>query len=461
MRGGMVRCAVVFCLCVLAPGPVARAAHGAAATGEVAYQRARQCYYELLGDTARLQRRDQWEACLRRFWDVTKQFPRSPRTPEARFNTARLYEQLFQVSKNREDLRMAATIYRGVARLHKDHRLADDALYRAGVVYWQGFRDGANAEKMMSRVVRRHRHGDMRTSAQQFLAQRHAQGARFRPADALLPLAPPSPAIRALAADAARQVAAGGAVATRGASAQARPVASPADDAAPRPLRIVLDPGHGGDDPGARGPTGTLEKTVTLAMARKLALVLQKRLGAKVLLTRYSDRTVSLESRNQLANRNHADLFISIHANAATDPAQHGIQTYYLNNASDDAARRLAARENAVAGRPMSDVDHIMSSMLQNAFTEDSRLLADAVHRGLVTTLGTHYAAVNDQQVRSAMFYVLVGAKSPAILVETSYVSNPREEARLRDPKYQNTIVNGIADGIGRFLRARRQDATL
>lgn len=413
---------------------------------EAEYQAARQCYYALINDPARQKQREHWEDCTRRFLRVESKYPRSQRTADALFSTAKLYEQLFQASKNREDLKDAARTYQSMAKRYDKSRLADDALYRAGVIYWNGFHDKERARDAMGKVLKWHGDGDMAPVAKRFIAQLEAvKGAA--PIDALLPITP-VPIV----------------VATREITAPPPPrnlgTSEPQNSSPPR-CHIAIDPGHGGKDPGTTGHRGSLEKAVTLSISKRVARVLKKQLACDVSLTRVKDQFVSLDERNSIANRQQSDLFISIHANAAPSPSAHGVQTYYLNNASDDAAQRLAARENTMAGKSLSEVEHIVNTMLQNAFTEESRRLADTVHRALITRLQGKYTEIQDQKVRSALFYVLVGAKSPSILVETSYLSNPREEVRLMNATYQETIAQGIADGVQQFLRTRRSDTTL
>jgi len=217
----------------------------------------------------------------------------------------------------------------------------------------------------------------------------------------------------------------------------------------------VIDPGHGGDQKGAVGPGGTKEKDIALAISKKLANQIRKKTGAKVYLTRSGDKTLSLEARDRFAVRRGADLFISVHANAATNRSMSGIETYYLNNATDRAAQKLAARENRASRKKLSDVEHILSTMLQNIDTVESRKLAIKVQGSLMKRMRKRYPGVKNRKVRSALFYVLVGAKCPAILVETSFISNPREEKRLKNKNYQDHLSIAIADGVERYLRTR------
>lgn len=214
----------------------------------------------------------------------------------------------------------------------------------------------------------------------------------------------------------------------------------------------MIDPGHGGHDHGATGPHGVKEKTLTLAISRQLAAILRTTLDAEVTLTRQDDRYIPLQDRNTLSNKLNADIFISVHANAAESPDPHGIETYYLNTASDKASKRLADRENRVFGKEISTLDKILTTMLQNANTDESRELAVAVQSSIIGGLSSAYSGIMDKHVKTALFYVLVGSKVPGILVETGFVSNPLEEKRLNSPKYQRQLAEAIAAGVRRYL---------
>ncbi len=227
-------------------------------------------------------------------------------------------------------------------------------------------------------------------------------------------------------------------------------------DMASKPLRIVIDPGHGGADTGAIGPNGVMEKTVTLALSKKLAAELEEKTGASVYLTRTKDIDVPLEKRNAFANTKKADLFISVHANANKNKKVSGIETYYLNNATDEAAKRLALRENKSAAKPQGEVDRILLTLFQNYNTEESKIFADDVHKTMIKSLTKRYKDLKDHDVKSALFYVLVGAKCPGILVETSFISNPVEEKRLTNPTYQENIANAIAAGVERYIKINK-----
>jgi N-acetylmuramoyl-L-alanine amidase len=250
-----------------------------------------------------------------------------------------------------------------------------------------------------------------------------------------------------------------------------QPAAPPAASTPPRvavPLpsgrpKIVLDPGHGGTDPGAHG--FAVEKHVTLAIARDLAGLLRDRLGAEVVLTRAGDTTLPLAARTERANAEAADLFVSIHANASPSRRLHGIETYYLNNTNDRGSIRLAAMENGLdlitRARRGADLRYILSDLVQVGKMEESIALATAVQRGLVGHLAERYGGVADLGVKRGPFYVLVGAYMPCVLVETSFLTHPGEGRRLASRVYREAVAEGIYRGIERFLADARRARTL
>jgi N-acetylmuramoyl-L-alanine amidase len=218
--------------------------------------------------------------------------------------------------------------------------------------------------------------------------------------------------------------------------------------------RVIVDAGHGGHDSGAIGPTRLKEKEVTLGLARRLA----KRLtaaGFEVILTRNRDSTVALEDRTARANTARGDLFVSLHANAHPRRDKRGIETYYLDVTNDRYAARLAARENGAALPPQeaSDdaVQRILTDLDAKSSADASRHLARLVQREVCERVRERVGEVRDIGVKSALFYVLLGARMPAVLVETGFLSNRAEEKRLRDGKYQESIAEGIARAVERF----------
>jgi N-acetylmuramoyl-L-alanine amidase len=221
--------------------------------------------------------------------------------------------------------------------------------------------------------------------------------------------------------------------------------------------RIVVDPGHGGHDPGAIGAGGTQEKEVVLAMGLKLAERLRRELGADVVMTRSTDVFIPLEERTAIANKVNADLFVSIHANASLNRSAAGIETYYLNLAKSEKAAQLAARENNTSLEKVSVLQAILFDLMANYKINDSAHLADEVQKAAVKKLGPAFSGIRNNGVKQGPFYVLVGATMPSILVESAFISNEKEEKLLKDPRFQDTVVEGIVEGIRGYAAAARQ----
>lgn len=221
--------------------------------------------------------------------------------------------------------------------------------------------------------------------------------------------------------------------------------------ASPSLRKIVLDPGHGGKDPGAIGVKGMAEKDVVLAVAKKLAKKLKAEMGVDVVLTRREDTFIHLEDRTAIANAEDADLFISLHTNASPNPTAKGIETYYLDNTTDEAAIRLAARENGTSRKNITDLQFILSDMTQNAKLEDSITLANRLQASLVSFMGKRQGEVKDLGVKKAQFYVLVGARMPSVLVELFFITNKTEGRALTRQTYQEALVEALFKGIKKY----------
>ena len=219
--------------------------------------------------------------------------------------------------------------------------------------------------------------------------------------------------------------------------------------------KIVIDPGHGGKDPGAPGYIkGVWEKDIVLKLATTLAEKLRSRLNCEVLLTRTTDRKLTLEERTAIANTQRADLFISMHCNAAKSKKLSGIETYILNLATDEQAIAVAARENATSEKNISDLAYILNDLMKHAKIEESTRLANDVHKAIITGMKKKYTKIRDLGVKQAPFYVLLGARMPSILIESSFISNKLECKRLLTEAYRNDICNAIADGIEKYINA-------
>jgi N-acetylmuramoyl-L-alanine amidase len=218
--------------------------------------------------------------------------------------------------------------------------------------------------------------------------------------------------------------------------------------------RIVIDPGHGGKDYGAPGYLkGVHEKNVVLEIAKRLARKVESELNCDAVLTRTTDRYLTLEERTAIANTQNADLFVSIHTNAVRNSKAYGIETFFLNLATDDDAIRVAARENATSAKNISDLQSILNDLMQNAKINESSRLAAMVQSEMSLHLKNKYDYIRSKGVKQAPFYVLLGAQMPAILVETSFISNPRECKRLNSAAYQEALCDGIIRGIRKYIK--------
>jgi N-acetylmuramoyl-L-alanine amidase len=234
-----------------------------------------------------------------------------------------------------------------------------------------------------------------------------------------------------------------------------RPVVEVAAPAEGRLRTVVLDPGHGGNDYGARYE-GLHESQIALDITRRVATLLEQRLPeARILMTRNRDELVDLEQRTAFANSVAADIFVSIHLNAADDPVEHGgVTTFVLDTSNDRQANRLAARENNTTAAEVTGLERILAHLHRAEQVGESRRLAAEIQRFTLLSGRRLMPHLPDRGVKSAMFYVLVGARMPAVLVEASFLTQPEEAALLRTERYRQALADGIAEGIVRYGRA-------
>jgi len=221
---------------------------------------------------------------------------------------------------------------------------------------------------------------------------------------------------------------------------------------------VMIDPGHGGKDPGAVS-NGVLEKDINLRMAKILGKILEDK-GFQVLYTRKTDKFIPLEERTALANSKKADLFISLHCNAHKRSNVHGLEVYYLNLASSKDAVRVAARENSVTAKKISDLQVILTDLMLNSKIKESASLAEQVLDEALDYSSKFYK-LNDHGVRQAPFYVLMGAKMPAVLIEAGYITNYRERKRLQSYAYLKRMAWGISNGILAYRKQIKKFASL
>jgi len=220
---------------------------------------------------------------------------------------------------------------------------------------------------------------------------------------------------------------------------------------------IIVDPGHGGKDDGATSPNGLLEKELNLDISKRLKKILETRYGYQVILTRHDDTFIPLEERGEIANKKNADLFVSIHVNAAKRRSAHGIETYYLGVANSEQAQETATRENGELVHSVKDnqVQQILASMISTTKINASAVLASHVQERLHSSVKKKYSEVKDLGVKEGPFFVLHDTNMPSILVEVGFITNSLEERRLKRSDYLELLASAIAQGVHEFKRDR------
>jgi N-acetylmuramoyl-L-alanine amidase len=218
--------------------------------------------------------------------------------------------------------------------------------------------------------------------------------------------------------------------------------------------RIVIDPGHGGQDEGTTGVKGLLEKDLVLDVSKRLGKLIEDRMGAEVIYTRTDDTFIPLEGRTALANSKKADLFLSIHANSSPAPQVAGIETYYLNFTDSKEALDIAARENTTSQRSVFELQDIIQKITQHDKAEESRDFALRVQSALYSFSSRYNPGEKNRGVRKAPFVVLIGANMPSILAEIGFLSNPREETLLRKPDYRQKLAEALFRGVSKYAES-------
>jgi N-acetylmuramoyl-L-alanine amidase len=220
--------------------------------------------------------------------------------------------------------------------------------------------------------------------------------------------------------------------------------------------RVVIDPGHGGHDPGARA-NGLTEAELVLDVALRLEELLREE-GVDVVLTRRTNTFVPLEERTAIANRMEADLFVSVHANASPRPATSGIETYFLNFATNQQAEAVAARENASSAKTMGTLPTLLKAIALNNKLAESRELATLVQGSLMRTVSAKRRAVQSLGVKQAPFVVLIGAQMPSVLAEIGFITNRAEATLLKQPAGRHAVAEGLFEAIVKYQAALKSD---
>ncbi|UCD84034.1 MAG: N-acetylmuramoyl-L-alanine amidase [Deltaproteobacteria bacterium] len=517
------------------------------------YQAARGSYYDLKKSGTKRKYRHNWFKVIDRYIRVTKEHPKSEKADDAWFMVGELYQELYQISLLRDDLKQAIESYRKVVEDFPASNLADDAQFRIGEIYRARLEDNSQAYLEYSRVVSNFPKGDQTAKARYWCSRLQAykpapKKQKTRSVKSDLALVSEirhnsNPDYTRVVIDVEKEVAykssllpkdpeknihfprlyldlknakicpklkqpipIGNTILKRARAGQYQPdtvrvvldIESIEDHAIfhlEEPFRIIvdvwgepesiegiiarkeeakeeseeepgsfasafnlkvkkiiIDPGHGGHDPGAIGKRGLKEKDVVLSVSKLLEKKLKERLDIEVSLTRRDDTFIPLDQRAPFANTQNADLFISIHANASPRRAAYGVETYYLSLTNDEEALKVAARENATSTKKISDLQYILADLILTYNVNESPILAKFMQESLVSTLKESYSQIKDLGVKKAPFYVLINVKMPAVLVELSFISNPREEKRLRSERYQEILADGIFQGIKEYI---------
>jgi N-acetylmuramoyl-L-alanine amidase len=224
--------------------------------------------------------------------------------------------------------------------------------------------------------------------------------------------------------------------------------------------RIVLDPGHGGHDPGVNG-NGINESELVLDVALKLKKLLENTPGIEVVMTRETDVFIPLEQRTAIANREGADLFLSIHANASRNLKARGVETYFLNFAANPEAEAVAARENSTSGQTMHRLPDIVRAIALNNKIDESRDFAAMVQKSMVKGLSSRNRELQDRGVKQAPFVVLIGAGMPSVLAEISFVSNKQEGVLLKTSAYRQQIAESLFDAVQKYQKSLKAKTTI
>jgi N-acetylmuramoyl-L-alanine amidase len=522
------------------------------------------CRKSLFKSNKKMKYRHNWTRCLDKYGAIQKKYPKSDEAAWAVYFKGRMYSKLYQYSGREGDFELALGSYKELTENYPDHRLADDAQYRIGELYYAEKKNYTQAYVEFLKVDIKFPNGDMRKKARKMMDKLAAELSEEKTADTsssttggqglaqvlnirhwstpsytrvvldmeravkyeahLLKRDPKLKKPRRLYVDLKgasakdiessipirdgllRRARAGQhspdtvrvvldidsiegykifplhdpfriVVDVRGTKNEKeerkkveelkkkarkgiRRVKKPDDKISlARQLglsvqRIVIDPGHGGKDPGCLFRGGIKEKDIVLKLAKILALKIEKELDCEAILTRMDDRFLPLERRTAFANMKKGDLFVSLHINAHRQRKISGLETYFLNMATDERAVLVAARENSTSQKNISDLQTILNDLMLNTKISESSKLAHEVQSGMYGRVKKSYANVKSLGVKQAPFYVLIGAEMPAILVETGFITNPTERKRLTSTKYLETLADGIVAGMAEYIKS-------
>jgi len=218
---------------------------------------------------------------------------------------------------------------------------------------------------------------------------------------------------------------------------------------------IVIDPGHGGEDPGCMDKFGQKEKETVLDISLRLKDLLSKNNNnLEVILTRETDIFIPLENRTVIANQKKADIFISVHINSSRNKLRQGVETFYLNFSPDPRVNETAARENATTSKSISEMEVIIKKIVRNSKIIESRELAEKIHKNLIKSLSKKYADIKSLGTKGGPFWVLIGGEMPSVLIEIAHLSNPKDAQKLKDATFRQQVAQGIFEGIIEYIQS-------
>jgi len=376
----------------------------------------RQSFLRLRNIDSHITRRDEWDKLLASYDRYLAKEKLSLNSAVVLFDLGVAYQLYAEAEISRQtSLAQSVSFFDRFATDFPQHELADDALLRAGDLLLHALRDRDQARARYNRLL-----SDFPESESRVIAQRR-----------LLELEG-APSVR-----------------TEATGKKKEPRES--DDR----RVVVIDPGHGGEDYGAVGKGGILEKDLTLSVALELERILRAALPIDVVLTRRTDTFVPLLERTEIANRNQADVFLSLHSNASERSRHSGFEVFYLDNTGDQSTKRLAERENKslhIHSESDMDLSFILSDLIQGAKIVESQRLANLIYDSSLSHLKQNYPAVRGLGVKRAPFYVLMGAHMPCVLIEMFFVDHPVDSRKLASPAFRNELAYGIALGVSKFL---------
>ena len=382
------------------------------------FTRLKDDYFRLRNTDPQVLKTPEWQAIARGFVNYVNKYPRKKESPSALNNASIVYEQLYNTRGDKYYLAELEQILDRIIREYSKSGLADDALWKKAEIALSINKDKKTALLLLNSIVKNYRLEDKHDAA--LIRIEQIETGKFDS-----PVKIPKTAL----------------------------------NEEKKEFLVVIDPGHGGEDLGAVGKVGLLEKDVVLDIAFEIERLLKNSPNIAVKLTRRSDTFVPLSERTSFANENKADLFISLHVNSAFDDTNEGLEIYYLDNTKDKSSLKMAERENASINYEgaTADLYLMLSDMIQNSKLSDSLHMANIVNQQIEWFMKTRWQGLKNRGVKKAPFYVLVGVHSPCILAELYFINNVKDGSRLGAPKFRKDLALALVLGIKKYLRVKGQ----